>query len=144
MSRASVLIGGVVAMSVACALVAGSGAVSRLFDPAPPVQAAMSHVMMDHAAEPTAGALVAAAANKVIIDNFSYRPATLSVAVGTKVIWTNDDADPHTVTSATDPRLLKSSALDTGDSFAFTFDKPGTYRYFCSLHPHMQGIIVVQ
>jgi plastocyanin len=144
MSRASVPIGAVVAMTIACALVVGSGAISRLFDPAPPVQAAMSHVTMNHAAEPTAGKLVAAAANKVIIDNFSYGPATLTVAVGTKVIWTNDDADPHTVTSATDPRLLKSSALDTGDSFAFTFDKPGTYRYFCSLHPHMQGTIVVQ
>jgi plastocyanin len=95
-------------------------------------------------AEPIAANLVATAANQVANDKFSFGPATLNVAVGTKVIWTNDDADPHTVTSATDPKLLKSPALDTGDSFAFTFDKPGTYRYFCSLHPHMQAIIVVQ
>jgi plastocyanin len=145
MSRASILIGGVgVAMTIAGALVAGGGTVSRLFDPAPPLQAATSHVMMNHMAEPIAANLVAAAANQVVIDNFSFGPATLNVAVGTKVIWTNDDADPHTVTSATDPKLLKSPALDTGDSFAFTFDEPGTYRYFCSLHPHMQAIIVVQ
>jgi plastocyanin len=86
----------------------------------------------------------AATANEVVINNFSFGPAALTVPVGTKVVWTNDDADPHTVTSETDPKLLKSPPLDTGESFAFTFDKPGTYRYFCSLHPHMRGTIVVQ
>jgi plastocyanin len=99
---------------------------------------------MDHAAAPTAAKPVAAAGNQVVIDDFAFGPATLTVAVGTKVVWTNDDADPHTVTSEADPKLFKSPALDTGDTFAFTFDKPGTYRYFCSIHPHMQGIVVVQ
>jgi plastocyanin len=144
MSRASILIGGVGAMTIVAALVAGGGVLPRLLDPAPPAQAVMNHTMMDHAAEPPAAKSVAAAANQVVIDNFTFGPATLTVVVGTKVVWTNDDADPHTVTSETDPKLLKSPPLDSGDSFAFTFDKPGTYRYFCSLHPHMQGIIVVQ
>jgi len=140
MSRTSILIGGVgMAMTVVAALVAGGGVLPRLLDPAPPAQAVVNHAMMDPAAKP-----VAATGNEVVIDNFSFGPAMLTVAVGTKVVWTNDDADPHTVTSETDPKLLKSPALDTGDSFTFTFDKPGTYRYFCSLHPHMQGIIVVQ
>ena len=144
MSRASILIGGVgVAMITIAALVAGGGVLPRLLDPAPPAHAVMNHAMMDHA-EPPATKPVAATGNEVAIDNFSFGPAMLTVAVGTKVVWTNDDADPHTVTSETDPKLLKSPALDTGESFTFTFDKPGTYRYFCSLHPHMQGIIVVQ
>ena len=145
MSRASILIGGVgVAMITIAALVAGGGVLPRLLDPAPPAHAVMNHAMMDHAAERPAAKPVAATGNEVAIDNFSFGPAMLTVAVGTKVVWTNDDADPHTVTSETDPKLLKSPALDTGESFTFTFDKPGTYRYFCSLHPHMQGIIVVQ
>jgi plastocyanin len=87
---------------------------------------------------------VAVAANEVVIDDFHFGPTELTVAVGTKVVWTNDDSDPHTVTSDADPKLLKSPPLDTGDSFAFTFDKPGTYRYFCSIHPRMQGTIIVR
>jgi plastocyanin len=88
--------------------------------------------------------LAAAAVQEVKIDKFKFGPATLRVPVGTKVVWTNDDEDPHTVTSAADPRLLMSPALDTGQSFSFTFDKPGTYRYFCSIHPHMLGTVIVE
>jgi plastocyanin len=77
------------------------------------------------------------------IENFSFTPATLTVPPGTKVTWTNRDDIPHTVTSAATPKLFHSGALDTGDSFAFTFDAPGTFRYFCALHPHMQGTVVV-
>jgi plastocyanin len=77
------------------------------------------------------------------IENFSFTPATLTVAAGTKVTWTNRDDIPHTVTSAAPPKLFHSGALDTGDSFNFTFDAPGAYKYFCALHPHMQGTVVV-
>lgn len=77
------------------------------------------------------------------IDNFTFSPATLTVTKGTKVTWTNHDDIPHTVTSAATPRLFHSGPLDTGDSFAFTFDAAGTYKYFCALHPHMQGTVVV-
>jgi len=106
--------------------------------------AAMGHAMMGHGAPALTVTKAKAAANEVIIDDFSFGPAMLTVPVGTKVTWTNDDSDTHTVTSDADPKLLKSPPLDTGDSFAFTFEKPGIYRYFCSLHPHMQGAIVVQ
>ena len=145
MRKVSVLVNGAtVAVMVGGGLIAGAGITIRLLDPITVAQGAMSHGMAGHAANPVAAQQVAAAANRVIIDNFSFGPNTLTVAVGTKVVWTNDDADPHTVTSAGDAKVLKSPPLDTGDSFAFTFDKPGTYRYFCSIHPHMQGTIVVQ
>ena len=85
-----------------------------------------------------------AAEAQVMIDNFSFSPAELTVAAGTKVTWTNRDDIPHTVTSREGPRVLKSPALDTEDSFALLLDTPGTYHYFCMLHPHMQGTVVVR
>ena len=78
----------------------------------------------------------------VKIQNFAFVPAVVTVAPGTTVTWTNADEDPHTV-NATD-RSFKSAALDTDDKYAFTFTKPGDYAYFCSLHPHMTGRIVVK
>src|SRR5574340_635540 len=78
----------------------------------------------------------------VKIDNFRFVPATLSVPVGTTVTWTNSDDVPHTVVS--DDKLFKSKALDTDDKFSFTFTRPGTYNYFCSVHPKMTARIVVQ
>jgi plastocyanin len=80
----------------------------------------------------------------VTIDNFAFAPALLIVAPGTKVTWTNKDEEPHTVTSADGGQTFKSPALDTDDKFSFTFDKPGTYKYFCSIHTHMVGTIVVK
>ena len=78
------------------------------------------------------------------IDNFVFNPAAITVSAGTTIVWTNRDDIPHTVTDAAHPPGFRSAALDTDDSFSFTFMKPGTYRYFCSLHPHMQGTVVVQ
>ena len=80
----------------------------------------------------------------VKIDNFSFSPATITIPAGTTVKWTNRDDIPHTVVSDASPPLFRSKALDTDDSFAMVFDKPGTYHYFCGLHPHMTGTIVVQ
>ena len=80
----------------------------------------------------------------VTIDNFTFAPAQLTVAPGTRVTWTNRDDIPHTVTGSEAPRAIRSPPLDTGDSFAFAFAQAGTYRYFCSLHPHMQGMVVVR
>ena len=82
-----------------------------------------------------------AATVEIVIDNFAFAPAELTVAPGTTVTWTNHDDIPHTVTST--DGAFKSHALDTDDSFSFTFEKPGSYRYFCSLHPHMVGTITV-
>jgi plastocyanin len=78
----------------------------------------------------------------VTIDNFVFEPARLVVKAGTTVTWTNRDDIPHTV-AATD-RLFKSKAMDTDETYSFTFSTPGEYSYFCSLHPHMTGTIVVE
>ena len=80
----------------------------------------------------------------VVISNFSFGPAELAVAPGTKVTWTNQDEEPHTVVSADGGKTFKSPALDTDEKFSFTFDNPGTYKYFCSIHSHMVGTIIVK
>ena len=105
---------------------------------------------------PSAGLLVAAFAAatllfldaaaaqdaEVKIDNFTFAPPSLTVKAGTTVTWRNEDDIPHTVASSV--RVFKSTALDTDDSFSFTFTEPGSYDYFCSMHPHMRGKIVVE
>jgi len=77
----------------------------------------------------------------VKIDNFSFGPPTITVAAGTTVTWTNRDDIPHTVVST---GAFKSKAMDTDEKFSYTFAKPGTYSYFCSIHPKMTGKVVVQ
>jgi|SRR6266404_4158693 len=79
---------------------------------------------------------------EVKIDNFSFGPASLTIAAGTTVTWINRDDIPHTV--ASEDKLFKSRVLDTDEKFSFTFAKPGTFGYFCSLHPKMTGKVVVQ
>jgi plastocyanin len=78
----------------------------------------------------------------VQIDQFAFLPQRITVKPGTTVTWTNDDDDSHTVASSA--KLFKSGPLDTGDKFSFTFTTPGTYAYFCSVHPQMTGTIVVE
>jgi plastocyanin len=79
---------------------------------------------------------------EVKIDNFSFGPAAITVPAGTTVTWTNRDDIPHTVVS--DDKVFKSKVLDTDEKFSYTFSKPGTYPYFCSVHPKMTGKVVVQ
>jgi plastocyanin len=79
---------------------------------------------------------------EVKINNFAFAPQRVTMKAGTTVTWINDDDVPHTVASSI--KVFKSSALDTKDKFSFTFATPGTYEYFCSLHPHMTGTIVVE
>jgi plastocyanin len=83
------------------------------------------------------------AAAAVGIDNFTFNPATVTVKAGTTVTWTNKDDIPHGI-AATNNAFKRSQALDTDDSFSFTFTTPGTYQYFCYIHPHMTGTIVVE
>ena len=83
-----------------------------------------------------------AASTEVKIDNFSFGPAAITVPAGTTVTWTNRDDIPHTVVS--DDKIFKSKVLDTDEKFSYTFSKPGTYPYFCSVHPKMTGKVVVQ
>ena len=93
-----------------------------------------------------ATALPAASAHvaetEVKIDNFAFAPQRVVVKAGTTVTWINEEDIPHTVASST--KLFKSNALDTKDKFSFTFTTAGAYEYFCSLHPHMTGTIVVE
>jgi len=79
----------------------------------------------------------------VSIDNFSFGPQILTVKAGTTVTWTNMDDIPHGIASSNNA-FKKSGALDTDESYSFTFTTPGTYQYFCYLHPHMVGSIVVE
>jgi plastocyanin len=79
---------------------------------------------------------------QVTIDNFTFAPQRVTVKAGTTVTWINDDDTPHTVASSS--KFFKSKTLDTEDRFSFKFTTPGSYEYFCSLHPHMTGAIVVE
>ena len=83
-----------------------------------------------------------AAETEVKIDQFAFAPQHVVVKAGTTATWINDDDIPRTIASSI--KLYKSNALDTEDKFSFTFTTPGAYEYFCSLHPHMTGTIVVE
>jgi plastocyanin len=89
-----------------------------------------------------AGSQAEAASNTIEISNFSFAPAVLTVPVGTTVTWVNDDDEPHTVVES--DTLFKSHALDTGDKFSFIFTTPGKFQYFCTIHAHMVGTVVVE
>jgi len=80
---------------------------------------------------------------EVRIDNFTFAPDTLTVPAGTRVVWTNRDDIPHSVVDAERPPRFKSPVLDTDEAFARSFDTPGRYTYFCGLHPHMTGMVIV-
>ncbi len=79
---------------------------------------------------------------RVTISNFAFHPARLVVSPGTRVIWTNQDSDPHTVSATTGK--WASDALDTGDHYTRTFTRAGTLSYYCAIHPFMHGSVTVQ
>jgi plastocyanin len=83
------------------------------------------------------------AQNKIEIKDFAFNPQTLTVKSGEKITWINRDEEPHTIVSV-EKQFKKSSALDTDQEFTVTAGAPGTYTYFCSVHPKMTGTIVVQ
>jgi len=82
------------------------------------------------------------ATNVITIDNFTFSPKELTVAVGTTVKWVNHDDIPHTVVEK--KTTFRSKALDTDDSYSFTFTSAGTFDYFCGLRPHMVGQVIVK
>jgi plastocyanin len=81
--------------------------------------------------------------NKIEIKDFAFNPQTLTVKSGEKVTWINRDEEPHTIVSV-EKQFKKSTALDTDQEFTITAGAPGTYTYFCSVHPKMTGTIVVE
>jgi plastocyanin len=82
------------------------------------------------------------ATNVITIDNFTFTPPELTVALGTTVKWVNHDDIPHLVVNK--DKVFRSKALDTDDSFSYTFASAGTFDYFCALHPHMVGKVIVK
>ena len=88
------------------------------------------------------GAVAAQEENVVTIDNFTFTAPELTVAVGTTVKWVNHDDIPHTVVEK--KLSFRSKALDTDDAYSYTFAAAGTFDYFCGLHPHMVGKIIVE
>jgi plastocyanin len=91
--------------------------------------------------QPAAGAPGATAA--VVLQNFAFSPATLTVSAGTTVTWTNKDSATHTVTS-TQGNVLNSPNMPQGSTFSFTFNQKGTFDYHCSIHQSMTGQVIVQ
>lgn len=91
---------------------------------------------------PPAGAAVTT--TSVDIKEFAFGPQSITVKVGATVTWTNDDQDPHTVTSQSGNGPLKSQTLNNGDTFKYTFTKAGTFDYLCTIHPFMTGSVVVK
>ena len=79
---------------------------------------------------------------EVRVDNFTFSPEAITVPVNSAVTWVNKDDIPHVI--ASNDGLFKSKALDTDQQYSFTFTKPGTYAYYCSIHPKMVGKIVVR
>ena len=102
----------------------------------------MRFVRIDDA-PPGKDALAATAdAKQVVVDNFSFTPATAAVPVGATVTWTNHDDIPHNVVSP--EQKFKSPVLDTDEVFSHKFEAAGTYKYYCSIHPRMTGQVVVR
>ncbi|HLY04327.1 MAG TPA: cupredoxin family copper-binding protein [Rhizomicrobium sp.] len=93
---------------------------------------------------PASGVVAADApqTNSVVMKNFDFSPMSLTIKAGSSVTWKNLDGEPHTVTSV--DGLFRSGALDQNDSYTFKFDKPGTYKYLCSIHPRMMAAIIVK
>jgi plastocyanin len=87
---------------------------------------------------------VATGAAEIDIKLFAFEPQTLTVAAGTAVTWVNQDEEPHNIVDLAKPHVFRSQGLDGGERYTFIFDKPGTYEYVCSVHPHMHGTIVVK
>jgi plastocyanin len=79
----------------------------------------------------------------VKISNFTFEPASITVTAGTQIKWVNEDDVPHTVTGSDAGSPIHSGALDTDDSYTVTTDHVGTYQYFCAIHPHMVGTVIV-
>jgi plastocyanin len=109
-----------------------------------PLLAAMLAVAAAAPAIAFAGDPMTAAAKPTIVEirNMHFTPDRLTIAAGTTVTWVNEDDQPHTVTDR--GRAFRSAALDTKDSFSYTFAAPGEFTYFCTIHPMMVGRIVVK
>jgi plastocyanin len=128
-------------LSVAVVALAGCGAAAKTSaGPTPPAMTSMPGMTASASAtDPSAAAPVAT--DSVAVKNFAFSPVTATVRVGTTVTWTNSDQDAHTVAAVGGD--FKSTALGPGDTFRYTFTKPGRYDYLCTIHPFMTATVVV-
>jgi plastocyanin len=101
----------------------------------------LTHFTLGQAEKEAAGD--SAEKNQIVIKDFHFTPQTLTVKSGEKITWINRDEEPHTVVSV-EKQFKKSAPLDTDEVFTITAGAPGTYTYFCSVHPKMTGTIVVE
>ena len=109
-----------------------------------PLAMGCTAVLMHGGGIASAEAATPAAKPTITIDGYAFHPATLTVKKGAAVIWVNKDDDVHTIKSTGGPEAFNSPALDSGTQFGFVFHRAGTYRYICSVHPYMHGVIVVR
>jgi plastocyanin len=84
----------------------------------------------------------ASSATEIKIDNYTFKPASITVAVGTTIVWKNLDDEPHTATASNN--AFDSKGLALGDAWSYHFTKPGTYAYYCKVHPFMKGTVIVK
>ena len=104
----------------------------------------ISYLFLSAIAAETKGAEgIGASGNRIEIKDFAFNPQTITVKSGDKITWINRDEEPHTIVSV-EKQFKKSSALDTDQEFTITAGAPGTYTYFCSVHPKMTGTIVIE
>jgi plastocyanin len=112
-----------------------------------PLAAAVGAVLAVGATGAVGQQLVAAKSAEIDIVNFAFTPKMLTIARGTAVTWDNKDEEPHNIVdvpSGGKPRVFRSGAVDGGEKYTFTFNDPGTYKYICSIHPRMEGTVVVK
>jgi plastocyanin len=123
------------------AVVLGAGLAACTASPPAPQVPAPSAMPMPAMSAPTSSAPVAT--NSVSIKDFAFGPAEAAVRVGTTVTWKNADQDPHTVTSTGNTGPLRSPTLAQGETYSYTFTKPGRYDYLCTIHPFMTATVTV-
>lgn len=130
-------------MTTALAVAAASLALAGCGAPATvaPAQAQTANTQAIPAQAPATARPTAVATNAIDIKGFDFHPAVITVPVGTTVTWTNDDVEQHTVTAR--DKSFNSDAINNGQTFSFTFSQAGSYDYFCQIHPHMTGTVVV-
>jgi plastocyanin len=97
-----------------------------------------------HMKMPEKSASAAVEKRTIVIDNFTFDPPEATVPVGAEVTWINHDDVPHTATSTAKPKVFDSGALDTDQKYSRVFTAAGEYEYFCAVHPHMTGRVIVK
>ena len=149
MKNRSTRIAPILGMGLFSLLLAGCGWSSGQSTPEEGMEEMATHQGMGNAPEKKAQGPDQSQAHQgvsaeVRIDNFTFDPPELTISAGTKVTWINRDDVPHTATSTAKPKVFDSGTLDTDEKFSYVFTTPGTYKYYCAVHPRMTAQIIVK